>query len=359
MNDIYNKFKFLSRIALSGRQQDIYNYIYEVAKNSKNSEFTSDLQKILKKSYSTQNAHLSGRTDLPLPIDSDSKIPLVQIEEFQKLPHEPVFSESIFEILSRLVVEREKFDLLNNADIEPTKTVLFTGPPGVGKTLAARWLARETERPLIILDLASVMSRFLGNTGANLKMVLDYAKGKDCILLLDELDSIAKRRDDIGEVGELKRLVTVLLQQLDDWSSSNVLISATNHPGLLDPAIWRRFEEHIQFDLPESDEIKTFVKDLLKLELPVESEWFDIMPILFQNQSFSDIERTIKNLRKTALLKGLEFKSLLEDFFDYGESSSDNQKISSTKLPKKVLTNMSNLSTQSLMSAMKLNKKVA
>ena len=74
------------------------------------------------------------------------------------------------------------------------------------------------------------MSSFLGRTGGNLRLVLDYAKGQDCILLLDELDAIAKRRDDATEVGELKRLVTVLLQEIDDWPATGLLLAATNHP---------------------------------------------------------------------------------------------------------------------------------
>src|SRR5665213_3572636 len=128
-------------------------------------------------------------------------------------------------------------------------------PPGVGKTLAARWIARELHRPLLTLDLSAVMSSFLGRTGANVRHVLDYAKGVDCVLLLDELDSIAKRRDDASDVGELKRLVTVLLQEIDDWPSTGLLIAATNHSDLLDPAVWRRFEMRVNFPMPGDESV--------------------------------------------------------------------------------------------------------
>ena len=103
--------------------------------------------------------------------------------------------------------------------MDPTRSALFTGPPGVGKTLAAKWMARELGQPLAILDLSAVMSSFLGRTGSNVRAVLDFARDRRCILLLDEFDAVAKRRDDTSEIGELKRLVTVLLQEIDGMAN--------------------------------------------------------------------------------------------------------------------------------------------
>ena len=130
----------------------------------------------------------------------------------------------------------------------------------LGKTLAARWIAKKLNRPLIVLDLWAVMSSFLGRTGNNIRNVLDYAKGLDCVLLLDEFDAIAKRRDDAVEIGELKRLVTVLLQEIDEWPSSGLLLAATNHPDLLDPAVWRRFELIVEFPMPTEAEIRQAIE---------------------------------------------------------------------------------------------------
>ena len=149
--------------------------------------------------------------------------------------------------MDQLVAEHSRVGDLLRAGLSPTRTALFIGPPGVGKTLGDGWLARELHRPLLTLDLSAVMSSFLGRTGANLRHVSDYAKGVPCIMLLDEIVAIAKRRDDSQEVGELKRLVTVLLQEIDDWPSGGLLIAATNHSDLLDPAVWRRFETQIAF----------------------------------------------------------------------------------------------------------------
>ena len=138
---------------------------------------------------------------------------------------------------------------------------------------------------------------------------MDYAKSIDCVLLLDELDAIAKRRDDSGEIGELKRLVTVLLQQLDDWPSSGLLIAATNHSDLLDPAIWRRFEQPVTFTLPDEAGIRIFLTALFKEVAPDMSTWVDILSISMIGRSYSDIEREITLVRRSNALsrKGLDY----------------------------------------------------
>jgi SpoVK/Ycf46/Vps4 family AAA+-type ATPase len=165
-------------------------------------------------------------------------------------------------------------------------------------------LARALERPLLILDLAAVMSSYLGRTGTNLRHVLDYAKSIDCVLLIDELDAVAKRRDDRAEIGELKRLVTVLIQQIDDWPSAGLLVAATNHAELLDPAIWRRFELSVEFPLPSVEGAKAFIGYELKDKSENAERWAEILSIAMHGKSYSDMERDLKAARRAAALNG-------------------------------------------------------
>jgi SpoVK/Ycf46/Vps4 family AAA+-type ATPase len=296
-------FVHLARIALSDRLQDVQTFLHRIAKRTSDPSLSTALVDLLRK-RPTRSSPLRRTAEIPLPVDTESRFQLLRVEEHPELPHEPIYTEKVRETLTRLIEERRNVKALFDAGLEPTKTILLTGPPGVGKTLAAKWLARELKRPLLILDLSAVMSSYLGRTGSNLRHVLDYAKSIDGVLLLDELDAIAKRRDDTGEIGELKRLVTVLLQQLDDWPSTGLLIAATNHAELLDPAIWRRFEELVEFDLPGREAARAFIKALLHRSAPEAEDWSDVLSVVLARHSFSDIERMVNSARRSAALNG-------------------------------------------------------
>ncbi len=165
----------------------------------------------------------------------------------------PILAAAAWEQVQRIIREREHETELKALGLEPTRSVLFVGPPGVGKTLTAQYLAHRLGIPLVSIDLATVMSSLLGGTGNNLRSALEFAAAQPSVLFLDELDALAKRRDDVADVGEPRRIVNVLLLELDRWTSSSLFVAATNHPELLDRAIWRRFDAVVQLPNPEFD----------------------------------------------------------------------------------------------------------
>jgi len=298
-------FLTLARLALTGRPQDVQLMLRRTAsrRRSTNPGVAEAIIALLQEAP-TRMSPLRRQMDTPVPVDVDSRLHLLHIEDHPDLNHEPVLVPEVAKALDLLVQERRNPGALQAMGLDPSRTALFVGPPGVGKTMAVRWLARALGKPLAILDLATVMSSYLGKTGTNLRRVLDYAKTVDCVLLLDELDAIAKRRDDHGEIGELKRLVTVLIQQIDDWPASGLLVAATNHPDLLDPAIWRRFEARIAFPLPDPDTIRFFVTDRLAPYTPSADAFARALSVVLKGASFSDLERTLESARRAAAVTG-------------------------------------------------------
>ena len=295
----------LARVALTGKSHDVALLVRKYARQyrSTSPELAEQLTALLRRTPIRGN--LTRRIEpTGLPVDGDSRVPLIRLIDTPVLETEPIYDTRTWTTLCQVIREQKHTQRLAAAGVDPTRSVLFTGPPGVGKTLAAKWIALELGRPLAILDLSAVMSSFLGRTGSNLRTVLDFARDHDCILLLDELDAVAKRRDDVGEIGELKRLVTVLLQEIDDWPPSGLLLAATNHAKLLDPAVWRRFEIIVELPLPEPEGIEALLRDHLDVE--ESSPWPAVLSRALIGSSFSDAFQLASQVRRVAALEDNE-----------------------------------------------------
>lgn len=304
MVNLHEELYHLARLALAGRRQDIQMFIRRLARRLRASDpaIAAQLDALLAESP-TRQSPLRNETISAVPVDTDSRLQLARHEYPVTLDVEPIWNPIVSKRLEQVVQERlQEADLLNEG-LFPTKSLLFYGPPGVGKSLGARWIASKLNRPLLTLDLSAVMSSFLGRTGTNVRHVLDYAKELNCILLLDELDAVAKRRDDASEIGELKRLVTVLLQEIDDWPPTGILVAATNHPDLLDPAIWRRFDMVIQFSMPTEQQVHQAVSRFLQPK-GLEERLSNVVAFAMGGLSFSDIERELSRVHRESVISG-------------------------------------------------------
>lgn len=218
--------------------------------------------------------------------------------------------------------------LLDKHGLISSNTLLLYGMPGVGKTKIAQYISDRTGLPLVIARLDGIVSSLLGNTAKNVRKIFDFADSKPCILFLDEFDAIAKARDDQHELGELKRVINSLLQNIDSFANNNILIAATNHQELLDKAIWRRFNTVIEISPPNEEEIEkllifffknfkiSFIHDKKKLEKAAN---------LLLGKTPADI-KTVANKTITQCLindkKLIEFEDLALNIFDFNTHGS-------------------------------------
>ena len=157
---------------------------------SKVRDTDSLLYKQLTERLQSNVLRVADRNSRPLPVDSESRLGLVKVEDPVLLDKDPIFSEKSRSSFDQILLEREYSNELVIEGLEPTKSLIFQGPPGVGKTMSARWLAGKLGLPLLVLDLSTVMSSFLGKTGSNIRSVLEYAMSFPCVLLLDEFDCL-------------------------------------------------------------------------------------------------------------------------------------------------------------------------
>lgn len=320
----YNDFLALARLALSDRPQDVQLFLSRAARRLRQDspEVAEQLAALLRNAPS-RNSPLRRENAVPLPVDNDSRLHLIRVENPSPSMTSPIFSAEVGAHIDSLICERKAERKLRDAGLDPTRSALFVGPPGLGKTMTARWIATQLSLPLLVLDLSAVMSSFLGRTGNNVRSVLDYAKKQNCVLLLDELDAIAKRRDDATEIGELKRLVTVLLQEIDEWPADGILIAATNHPELLDPAVWRRFDRVVEFPRPTRLDVVRAIESLLRDEDGLDAEWIDVMSVVLSKKNYSEIAKQITALRRAAILTGSSLVSQVERYVTGAVSNLD------------------------------------
>lgn len=326
MDDIRTDLAQVARLALGEQTDDVRLFVARLVRKYRSSDplLSSQLDDHLKshapkagsfmRRTSARPAPPSPSHDSPVPVDDESRLSLLKVFRDEDERAAPLLTQMIRDQLKQLIAERQQSKRLIAMGLHPTRSAIFVGAPGVGKTITARWLASQLGVPLFVLDLTAVMSSLLGRSGSNLRAALDYAKRTPCVLLLDEIDAIAKRRNDDSDVGELKRLVTVILQEVDEWPSSGLLLAATNHPEIIDPALWRRFDLMIEFKSPDQEAVKSAINRFLGPDVSQFHDWINILTSAFQGLSFSDIEREVHRFRRSLALGTSTTEALMEDF---------------------------------------------
>lgn len=270
----------------------------------------NDLEKILYGEHLQKTSKNVSDSALKSPVDKERGLPLLDITQPQRSLDEIILPEISILSIDELLEEHRRSDVLHSYGMKASNKIIFYGPPGCGKTLAAEVIAFELDRPLAIVRLDSLVSSFLGETAANLRSVFDFVAKHSMVVLFDEFDAIGKERGDSGEHGELRRVVNAVLQMMDAYQGKSLIIAATNHEHILDSAIWRRFDETIEFPLPNSEQLTRILK--LKLRgIRREFELEDKNLIAeFTSKSGADIERVARRAIKRMILRSKEFLTI-------------------------------------------------
>lgn len=271
------------------------------ARNGHN-KLASDIKSLVEK-FQTRSINSVASSKLT-PLTQQPKGDLKGLLE---LTHNPVRSNALVlnkevqERLENVLIEQRQKDKLSRFGLTPRRKLLFTGPPGTGKTMSASVLATELKLPLYTIVLDNLITRFMGETAAKLRLVFDHIKQTRAVYLFDEFDAIGTQRGTANDVGEIRRIVNSFLLFVEQDNSESIIVAATNHPELLDKALYRRFDDIIRFEKPNREQILQLIENRLALFDLSNFSW-DAVTAAAQGLSSAEITRACENAAKDAVL---------------------------------------------------------
>ena len=302
--------------ALNHDQVKVINYTNQLILKLEEEEdrAANKFKKLLAAKSETTLSAMNMNKGLNMPVDFESRMMLADIIYPNDNNIEVILSRSNLEKLQSFILNYKNADKLNSLGIGVSNTLLLFGPPGCGKTKCAYLIAKELQLPLVIARLDSLISSYLGTTAKNIRTLFEFAQKTPCVVFLDEFDAIAKARDDNNELGELKRVVNSLLQNVDSMSNDSLLLAATNHEQLLDSAVWRRFDFKLEIELPDSEAIIKMIDLFTCNTIALTNKDKQELATAFIGLSGANIEEIIKKAIRNAIIQNKELSKIA--FYD-------------------------------------------
>jgi SpoVK/Ycf46/Vps4 family AAA+-type ATPase len=239
-----------------------------------------------------------------IPTDKRNNIPLAAAVEREELRHEMVLSKEVELKIQRIEKEYAARERLAHFGLRPRQKVLFFGAPGCGKSMSAERIAWNIGLPFLKVRFDAIISSYLGESASNLKAMFESIRNYPCVLLLDEFDFIAKSRTSSNEVGEMHRIVNMLLNLLEDFEAPGILVATTNLEGTIDKALFRRFDDIIEIPKPGIEEIDRLLrKSLSSIQVSNDVKWSELAQKM-EGLSAALIVKTAKDAAKMTVIKG-------------------------------------------------------
>lgn len=254
------------------------------------------------------NPHKSDATPIPLAKPKGELGHLLNVSYPKLRLVDMVLSTNIETKLQRLIKEHKQVKKLRSHGLSPRKKLLLIGPPGTGKTLTASVLAGELGLPLFIVRLESLMTKYMGETAGKLRLIFDAIQQIRGVYLFDEFDSIGAQRGNSNDVGEIRRVLNSFLQMIEQDTSDSLLLAATNHSELLDHALFRRFDDLIEYDLPAKQEIIAALKSKLAVFKTSKILWTKAAEAA-NTLSYGDITRACEDAIRNSIISNKEYVS--------------------------------------------------
>lgn len=264
-------------------------------------KLAGDIKELVEKSQKSAKPVVSSK---PTPFANQ---PRGDLSGLLELTHpsvhinELVLSDEIRGRLDQVILEQRQKDRLAQFSLNPRRKLLFTGSPGTGKTMSAAMLATELKLPLYTIVLDNLITRFMGETASKLRLVFDHIKQTRAVYLFDEFDAIGTQRSSQNDVGEIRRVLNSFLLFVEQDTSESIILAATNHPELLDKALYRRFDDIIRFEKPGQAQIKTIMENRLATFGVQDVNWSEIITVA-EGLSAAEVTRACEDAAKKAVL---------------------------------------------------------
>lgn len=268
-------------------------------------KLAQELRALIDEAKARKHEHVIPKKPIPITQPRGELSALLSVSYPKLRLSDMILDERVSERLTRLIKEQRQITKIRSYGLAPRKKLLLVGPPGTGKTMSATVLAGELGLPLFVVRLDSLITKYMGETAAKLRLIFDAITQVRGVYLFDEFDSIGSQRSMANDVGEIRRVLNSFLQLIEHDESDSLIMAATNHPEMLDYALFRRFDDVIEYGLPEQSLITRTLKNKLIPFKKSRVHWQRLADAAI-GLSYADITRACEEAIKDAIIHDRE-----------------------------------------------------